>query len=138
MSKREIEMRRRPCPYCGAALRKRLRRSVQCDVDLVSRLDRRRHNLWTRLLAALGLMSLSLYYLHIATDPAKTPWKVLAGILVPVVTSLAVFAVFYFRRPGEERSVGLAVLRTLATFGTLVAVLGVCLFLICVFIICVV
>jgi hypothetical protein len=123
------------CPYCGEPLGDRPRRSRRSGVDADIRLDRSGIGIGTVLLAALG--GLALVYLPTASGAiATSDPTTLVSLVPPLVFLVAVFAFFYFQRPQKDRSVGQALVRTLATVGALVAVLVA--FVILMFIVCLV
>ncbi len=123
------------CPYCGEPLRDRPRRSGHRGVDADIRLDRSGVGIGSVLLAVLG--GLALVYLPLAAGSmATSDPSTLVNLVPPLVFLLVVFAGFYFARPQKDRSVGQAIVRTLATVGALVAVLVA--FVILMFVVCIV
>jgi hypothetical protein len=111
------------CPECGEPLREGpRRRSSYRGLDRDIRLDNRGVGVGACLLAGLG--GLSLFWMLALTGSAVLDSPgVLVGAVPPLIFLLGVFAFFYLRRPQEDRSVGVAVVRTLATVGVMVGVL---------------
>jgi hypothetical protein len=103
------------CPHCGEELRDREpRRPGQGGIEADIRLDQHGVGALTIGLAILGALGLAV------AAPLALP-LVGSGALLFLLAVLAVFTIFYYRRPQEERSVALAAVRTLTTVGVLIA-----------------
>jgi hypothetical protein len=104
------------CPGCGKSLREQPPRAGPHSGETNLRLNQPAVGRSTILLAVLGVGLLIWVLCYTTFYLGSSMPEVLVGLLPPL---LLVFAFFFLNRPQAERSLGLAVVRTLATIGAL-------------------